>query len=345
VFRVPRSVALTVLAVGAATAMAGSAPPLATSRPAPIPVILATDIGAWIDDTWALVMLLRSPELDLRLVVTDSGDTVYRAKIVARLLEIAGRTDVPIAVGPSESDAAGGQADWVRGYDLTRYPGRIYRDGVRALVDTVIASSTPLTLISISPNGTLKAALERAPGIAGKLRLAGMYGSLRRGDGGKPGAEPEWNVKTNTPAARAVLGAPWLDAIVTPLDTCSVVQLRGARYARVRDAEEPLLRALMENYRLWCPHQDREVCAPGQPEVESTVLYDTVAVYLSFSRAFLQTERLGVRVTDAGMTVEDAARRPLTWATRWTSLDDYEGWLAARLAGASVKGVADTRAR
>ena len=41
----------------------------------PLPVILDTDIGGDIDDTWALAMLLRSPELDLRVGTTCTGDT------------------------------------------------------------------------------------------------------------------------------------------------------------------------------------------------------------------------------------------------------------------------------
>jgi inosine-uridine nucleoside N-ribohydrolase len=54
-----------------------------------IPVILDTDIGSDIDDVWALVMLLNSPELDVKLILTANGDTVYRARIVAKLLEAA----------------------------------------------------------------------------------------------------------------------------------------------------------------------------------------------------------------------------------------------------------------
>ena len=42
----------------------------------PIPVIFDTDIGGDIDDTWALAYLLRSPELDLKLLVTDHGVAV-----------------------------------------------------------------------------------------------------------------------------------------------------------------------------------------------------------------------------------------------------------------------------
>ena len=51
----------------------------------PIPLILDTDIGYDIDDTWALAMLLRSPEVDLKLVCSDSRDTEYAARLLARL--------------------------------------------------------------------------------------------------------------------------------------------------------------------------------------------------------------------------------------------------------------------
>ena len=64
-----------------------------------IPVILDTDIGTDIDDTWALAFLLKCPELDVKLITTASGDTFERAKIVAKILEIAGRTDIPIGLG------------------------------------------------------------------------------------------------------------------------------------------------------------------------------------------------------------------------------------------------------
>ncbi|MBC8270504.1 MAG: nucleoside hydrolase, partial [Gammaproteobacteria bacterium] len=51
------------------------------------PVILDTDIGFDVDDVWALAFLLRCPELDIKLITTDTGDTHYSAKIVAKLLQ------------------------------------------------------------------------------------------------------------------------------------------------------------------------------------------------------------------------------------------------------------------
>lgn len=65
----------------------------------PIPVILDTDIGTDIDDTWALAIMLNCPELDVKLVTSDTGDTIYRSKLIARMLEVADRTDIPVGIG------------------------------------------------------------------------------------------------------------------------------------------------------------------------------------------------------------------------------------------------------
>jgi inosine-uridine nucleoside N-ribohydrolase len=303
----------------------------------PIPVILDTDIGDDIDDTWALVLALRSPEIDLRLVVTDYGNTDARAKIAARVLELAGRTDIPIGVGMRESDEESPQADWVRGFELARYRGRILEDGVKALVDTVMAADGPVTLVAIGPPPNLKAALEREPRIAGKLRLCGMYGSLHRGYDAKPTPDPEWNVRARPLAARALFAAPWADAILTPLDTCGRVQLDGERYARVRASKDPLVAGLIDAFASWCRHRDWCVADPGFVSAKSSTLFDTVAVYLAISRDLVKTETTGIRVTDEGTTVPDPEARPLTWAVEWASLGGFEDWLTDRLTTPSPK--------
>ena len=297
----------------------------------PVPVILDTDIGDDIDDTWALVALLKSPELDVRLITTDYGNTPWRAKIVARLLTIAGRTDIPIGIGIKQNDDEGTQKGWVDGYDLATYKGTLKQDGVAALVDTVLASSEPLTLIAIGPCPNLKAALEREPQIAARLRLAGMFGSVRVGYDGSTKPEPEWNVKANVAASRALLSAPWLDAVLTPLDTCGLVQLRGERYARIRDSKDPLVAALVESYRLWCPNQDWCVKDAEYVASKSSTLFDTVAVYLAIERSKVVPETLGIRVSDDGMTLVDESGPRYAWATSWKDRDGFEEWLTTRL--------------
>jgi len=157
------------------------------AAPARIPVIIVTDIGTDIDDSWAIALALRSRELDLKLVVVDPADTPYRAAVAAKLLEQSGHADVPVAIG----DNSGPMGDdnktlkpWIAGYDIGKYPGKVYADGVAALVDAVEASPSPVTIIAIGPVHSLALALKRAPDIASKCRLVGMFGSFDVGYGG-----------------------------------------------------------------------------------------------------------------------------------------------------------------
>jgi inosine-uridine nucleoside N-ribohydrolase len=293
-----------------------------------IPVILDTDIGTDIDDTWALALLLKLPELDLKLVVTDSGDTVYRARIAARMLEIAGRADVPVGVGVPLESAPRNQAAWVEGYDLSRYPGPVHRDGVGAIVDAIMRSPEPVTLICIGPVPNVAAALAREPAIARRARFVGMHGSIRCGYGGSPEVSAEYNVRVFPQACRRAFAAGW-DVTITPLDTCGLVTLEGERYRAVYGCEDPLVQAVLENYRIWAA--TCEWAGGLDVEARSSVLFDSVAVYLAFSEELLEMERLGIRVTDEGYTVVDEGAREVDCAMGWRDLPAFEDLLVRRL--------------
>jgi len=292
------------------------------------PVILDTDIGSDIDDTWALVMMLKSPELDVKLITTDTGDTKYRAKIVAKLLEIAGRTDIPIGIGIPWPEAPSSQALWVQGYNLASYPGTIRENGVEAIVETIMGSPELITLVCIGPVPNIKAALEREPRIAERARFVGMQGSLWRGYDGSPHPVAEYNVARDPEACQAAFGASW-EVTITPLDTCGIVRLRGKKYETIRDCENPLVQALMENYRIWV--QNSEWARGFDPDKESSVLFDTVAVYLAFSEELLVIKEHGVRVTDDGRTLIDESARRIRCATEWKDLAAFEDLLVHRL--------------
>jgi inosine-uridine nucleoside N-ribohydrolase len=297
--------------------------------PNPIPVILATDIGDDIDDTWALGFLLKNRELSLKLVATEYGKAQYRAKLLGKFLEKTGHGGVPIAVGPDdEPRGEGAQAEWVKDYDLNSYPGPIHGDGVGAIVDVIMSSTQPVTLICIGPMPNVAAALEREPRIAQRARFVGMDGSVRLGYGGAKTPCAEWNVKADAAAARKGLSADW-DITITPLDTCGLVTLEGARYQRMLRSQDPVAATIVENYRIWSKAAKAEATA----EDHSSVLYDTVAVYLSFARQFCKMERLGIRVADDGLTVIDDRAKKMDVATEWNDLEGYRDFLVNRLCG------------
>jgi inosine-uridine nucleoside N-ribohydrolase len=307
----------------------------AADLPARTPVILVTDIGTDIDDSWALALALRSPELDLKLVVTDPADTVYRASVAAKFLQDSGHGDIPIAIGDNSGpmgDSFRTLTAWISGYDIGKYPGKVYKDGVAALIDTIEASPAPVTVIAIGPVNSIALALKRAPDIAAKCRFVGMFGSFDVGYGeGAPSAET--NVRVNPQGLRTVLAAPWRDILLTPLDTCGSVGLSGDRYHAIWSATgDPMLRSLIESYCLFAPTQNWMTC--NFFSVRSTTLFDCVAVYLAYSEELVVTETDSFDVTDDGYT-----RRSSTGpykarvAIRWKNKDGFEAQLAGRLLG------------
>jgi inosine-uridine nucleoside N-ribohydrolase len=297
-----------------------------------LPVILDTDIGDDIDDTWALGFLLKCPEFDVRLVVGDQGKNLYRARLIARFLEVARRTDIPIGLGLDANVTGDGpQAAWVKDYNLNAYPGKVYPDGVRAMIDTILASPTPVTLIAIGPVPNLAAALEREPRIAQRARLVGMHGSVRRGYGAGSAPAAEYNVKADAQACQRAFTAPWAITI-TPLDTCDRVALEGEHYRRMREADDPVARAILENYRLWSARQDPKD-GPARAEVRSSTLFDTVAIYLALRTDGLVMEDLGIRVREDGFTVIDPQAKVMRVATDWQDLAGFKGFLVDRLTG------------
>ena len=297
------------------------------------PVIFHTDIGGDIDDTWALLLLLRHPELDLKLVVTEGSNAVYRGRIVAKLLTLAGRSDIPIAINPDNRNDPGAQSDWLGDYKLSQYPGKLLIDAPRAISREVKASGA--TIISVGPATTIAQALALDPGIAQKSRFVGMFGSVRQGYGqGKP-PEVEYNVKTDIGALQAVFAAPW-DITITPLDTCGLLVLDAAGFQQVRNSSDPFARACIANSEAWLPHAS---WMPKDFDLtrQSSTLFDAVAVVMTSDLSDLVMEDLKLSVRDDGMTVIDPAHgRTVHVATGWRDLDGFKAKMVAALTAKPV---------
>jgi inosine-uridine nucleoside N-ribohydrolase len=318
--------------VGTSIALALAAKVGASASGGGKPVIMDTDIGDDIDDTWALLMLLRMPALDLKLAVGDFGNAMYRARLLAKLLELTGRSDVPVGIGLGVADDPGQQSSWLGDYQLSDYPGEVYTDGVQAIIDTIKSSPEPVTLLCLGPVPNIAAALRRDPSIASNARFIGMYGSIYKGYVGDETPAAEYNVRADPASLQAAFGAPW-ECTITPLDTCGLVTLDGDNYRRLYESEDPWLKGLMDNYRSWLP--GAPFIAPNHDMSRvSTTLFDSVAVHLAAGGDLVEMERLPIRVTDDGYTVIDRENgRPVNCAIAWKDQDAFETRLVTTLLG------------
>jgi inosine-uridine nucleoside N-ribohydrolase len=321
------------------TALAAAFGPILAAEGAR-PVVFDTDVCDDIDDTWALAVLLQSPELDCKLITTAVGNTEDKAKVVAKFLDKVGRADIPIGIGVKQGSGSHRQIAWARDYDLASYPGKVRKDGVQALIDTIMGSPVRVTLIAVGPLPNIAEALKREPRIAERADFVGMHGSVFVGYGGRDQPDAEYNVKQDVEAAKRVFTAPW-PMTITPLDTCGLIDLDGEKYQRILKKNSAITTNLLENYRQWfkdgfgdrndLSEADLAREVDGKLNSSSTTLFDTVAVYLAVTRDLAEMRELPIRITDDGFTrVEDGAKK-VNCAVKWKDLDAYENWLVERL--------------
>jgi inosine-uridine nucleoside N-ribohydrolase len=293
-----------------------------------IPVILDTDIGEDIDDTWALGLLLKCPEFDVKLITTATDDTVIKTKLVAKFLEIAGRTDIPIGIGPSENRKKGKQYSWIKDYKLSEYSGSVYENGMEVLCSTIMNSPEPITLIAIGPLGTVAGALKMNPNITENARFVGMQGNLRITKPGTPSPYPEYNVRHDIQSCREVFQAPWKKTI-TPLDTCGNIVLSGDNFERIMNCDNTIVKLIKENYKIWAKEQNLTKLITE--DKKTSILFDTVAIYLGFSEELLNIEDLKIKVTEKGITKINEKGDDIRCATSWEDVQAFKDLIVNRL--------------
>jgi inosine-uridine nucleoside N-ribohydrolase len=167
-----------------------------------------------------------------------------------------------------------------------------------------------------------------------------MQGSVRRGYGEKSKPEKEYNIVSFIKASQTVFTAEW-DMTITPLDTCGMVSLDGDDYKKILDCNSPITKAVIENYRVWAKSGNINEAQAG---TRSTTLFDTVAVYLAMSHDLLETETIGIRVTDDGRTVIDNKAKKINCAMKWTDLSAFESFLVERLTSPAIPAPASDTA-
>ncbi len=191
----------------------------------PIPVYLDCDTG--VDDAVALAYLIASPAIDLVGIGTVSGNTsaAQAARNTLDLLELAGRTDIPVAVGAHDhlSHPYDGGAPHVHGDNgiggivvprAAREPEQV--DAVQLLLDLSHRYAGRLHLLTIGPVTNIALALEADPTLPQRISAVTAMGGAAVVPGNIT-AVAEANIANDPEAAAAMVGAEW-DLTLVPLD-------------------------------------------------------------------------------------------------------------------------------
>ena len=278
-------------------------------------MICYLDCDTGIDDALAVALLLAAPGVDLAGVGTVSGNTGadQAARNTLDLLGLAGRDDVPVAVGarhPLGESFAGGSPgvhgdNGIGGVSLpTARRGPIDRDGADLLLDLARTHPGELRVIATGPLTNLAVALQREPALPGLVHDLTVMGGAVRVPGNRGPAEA--NFADDPRAVTAVLDAGWPVTLV-PLDVTRQHTFGPADQTALRGAGTSLTVALADMLTAYLDFYE------GSSGVRRVPLHDPLAAGIAVG--LLQPDDaplLGLRVDKDGHAIEDSAARTRT---------------------------------
>jgi pyrimidine-specific ribonucleoside hydrolase len=214
----------------------------------PFRVIIDTDPG--VDDALALLLAMRSPELKFEAITPVAGNVPLDLTLpnALRMVEIAGRTDIPVAAGaraplmrrlvtatyahgenglggavfpePTTKPVAAPAAEIIRQI-VRKYPGEV-------------------TLITIGPLTNIATALSSDPDLASMVRALVMMGGSLSGGNITPAAE--FNVYVDPEAARIVFQSG-IPITMVGLDVTRRTSLTDEHVRTLEAAQNPVSQA------------------------------------------------------------------------------------------------------
>ncbi len=273
----------------------------------PLPILLDTDLGSDVDDAIALAFVLgASDALRLTAVTTVAGNTRGRAWAAARLLGLAGRTDVEVCVGAEQALVRRDRFVW-RDIETEGYPaGPSAPISDEPAAERIVraARETPgLELVAIGPLTNFAHALALDPKLPERVRgLTVMGGHIRRVAIGDFECAPgiDYNLCSDPEASVMVLGAGFRTRLVTADVTLSC-WLRERDLERLEAAPGPVARALVPLIRLWTPWQQQIFTGLGGTLAPDNVafLHDPLTLLALVDASSLRFESLHIVTTIA----------------------------------------------
>ena len=248
-------------------------------------VIIDTDIGGDIDDALAVALALNSPELDVIGITTVFENTLLRAKLAKKLLQVFNRSDIPVIKGVEKPIIN----DWDR--SLIPPQVRAVREEIEVneninavdfIVEKIMNSAEPVTLITIGPLTNIAGAIIKEPGLKDKTRIYMMGGMYSQ-------AFPEWNIYCDPEAGRVVFDSG-ISITMVGLDVTLKCKLDKKSLDKIFNFNSERTNFLSELIRIW---QEGD-------ESRFPILHDPLAVAALINPSLVRRENMHIKVETRG---------------------------------------------
>jgi inosine-uridine nucleoside N-ribohydrolase len=272
-------------------------------------IIIDTDPG--IDDAMAIFYALGAAEIDVLALTTVYGNVGIELTTTnaLRLLEVAGRADIPVARGSARplTRPFDGGAPFVHGADGQGDAGlpqpTTRESGTRAtqlIYETVAGRPGEVTIVTLGPLTNLALLLIERPEIVRLVRgVVAMGGNVYAPGNASPTAEA--NILNDPEAAEIVLAADWPVTLIG-LDVTHRIEMTPAdlqRMYRIDSARGRLLAQIVPSYHAFY-----------EKHVGSTGIYVHDSTTISFLR---HPDAFTTQSVPVVVDTSDGVSRGKTW--------------------------------
>jgi inosine-uridine nucleoside N-ribohydrolase len=272
----------------------------------PESILIDTDPG--IDDAMAILFALKSPELEVLALTTVFGNHFVdvTTRNALRLLELAGREDIPVARGASAPlvRAFDRPATFVHGEDGLGDAGvagepdseAAHTRAAQFIVEAVMSRPGQITLVPIGPLTNIALALKLEPRIVQATKRVVLMGGAAFAPGNvSPVAEA--NLYNDPEAAAAVFAAGW-QVVMVGLDVTMQIKMDRAYIAALAASQAPYAKLVARIVPFYQSFHAREYDNDGVLHTHDP----TAIAYLLKPELFKTIERR-VRVNTHGVGV------------------------------------------
>lgn len=141
-------------------------------------IILDTDIGSEMTDAATLSLLAISPEIELLGVTTVTHDSVFRASVAKKFLNLLGKNNIPVSAGSGN----GGDHVWEKevvfpeGYEPSKNLDS--RSAYKLILDLVNQNIGDVILVGIGTTTNIAKALEEDSELPKKVKSLVLMGGM-----------------------------------------------------------------------------------------------------------------------------------------------------------------------
>jgi inosine-uridine nucleoside N-ribohydrolase len=281
----------------------------------PVPIILETDIGDDVDDIYALVLAARSPQVDLRAVVTLYGNAALRSALARKVLLLMGKDQVPVASGEAVPlDGQKPQTPAWQGHGVISADEKV--SGISPLpagelmAQVVKASKAKVVIVSVGGLSNSASFLRKYPELRRKVaRLVIMGGCVRPFviDGKTYPEKWETNLHHDVQAATVAFRSG-IPITLVPAEVTFKMKLYRADFTRLEQSSSPLAQLIARATLDFSGHIGKLLGLDPAAGDSAALLHDPLAVsrLIDPSLSTVEPKRIRLETGPAHIrTIED----------------------------------------